>query len=259
MKTTLPIQVTLVLIVLLASCGKECDIMCINGGVETAECSCSCPAGTSGTYCQIIDEDGGPVEPPAGGGPSDPDPTCDILHLGSAWVSQATSQGPAGTHLANEVYWSLPTDCFLTGIGVNVASDDVKMMKLYYRKLEDDCTISSQMSYTLGPDPSLTPEKQFTAPAGHAITGLGLLVENNNVTRMKVYFCELIEAQGGGFVLGPAQSENLGNSNGLELMMTTSSITGVSTATTVLTGLGLRAQNSGIYQIEFRLGRLQAL
>ena len=243
MKTYIVAASVLMTSIALTSCKKEDPTPPQASSVDTP----TDPGGSGGT--------GGT----GGTGGDDPVPTCDILNVGNAWVSQATSQGPAGTHLSNEVYWNLPTDCFLTGIGVNVASDDVKMMKLYYRKLEDNCSFSSQMSHTLGPDTGLPAEQVFTAPYGHAITGLGLLVENNNVTRMKVYFRELIGSSSGGFYLGPSQSQNLGNTNGFELSLTTSMVNGVSTNNTVLTGVGLRGQNSGIYQIEFRLGRLQSL
>jgi hypothetical protein len=157
------------------------------------------------------------------------------------------------------VYWDLPADCFLTGVAVAVSSDDVKMMKLTYRRLNDDCSFSGSMHYTAGSSPTMSAEQSYTVPSGYAITGLGLLVENNNVTRMLIRYRELIPAGGGGFVLGYEQTANRGNNSSLEVSISTSNISSWANSNTVLTGLGLRAQNSGIYQIEMRGGRLQTL
>jgi hypothetical protein len=153
----------------------------------------------------------------------------------------------------------LPTDCFLTGVAVAVASDDVKMMKLTYRRLNDDCTFSSSMQNILGSSPTMSAEQSYTVPSGYAITGLGLLVENNNVTRMLIRYRELIPLGSGGYLLGNELTANRGNTSSLEVLMSTGNVSSWSNSNTVLTGLGLRAQNSGIYQIEMRGGRLQAL
>lgn len=192
--------------------------------------------------CDKTDDDlARPSPDPAG-------PVCSVTNAATIWES------PDGLAYQNEAQYLLPSGYFLTGVGFSCTSTNMNTIMLKGRKLNSDCSISGQQEFRAGDLPDAPLEKQFTAPSGHAITGVGIGVTGTTVTGLRVYYRPLVQQEDGTWRLGSQLTYD--NGGAIQRLSATSQLTEYVASRHVLTGFGAIVQNSAMFQTWARVGKL---
>ncbi|MFZ1664892.1 MAG: hypothetical protein WBO28_09895 [Flavobacteriales bacterium] len=220
------------LAIALASCKKPCEVVCQNGGAVVEDnCSCNCPPGYSGDFCQ-----------------TQIGPTCSLTNAGTIWES------PDGLQYQNEAQYILPEGYFMTGIGFSCTSTNMNTIMVKGRKLNVDCSIGSNVEFRAGDLPDASLEKQFTVPSGYAITGVGVGVSGTTVTGLRVFYRQLVQQADGSWRLGSQLTYD--NGGAIQRLSAASQLGSTYSSQYVLTGFGAIVQASSAYQTWARVGKL---
>ncbi len=161
---------------------------------------------------------------------------------------------------ALEVFHNLPPGYALTGIGLRISNDNVTTMVIEQRFINDNGSLGPRYRTYHGTAPNHQLEVWYAVPEGYLITGLGIRVNNGNVTTLRVYHQKIDESSTtNNIVLDDFRritSVGTAPTHPLEIDFETRLFTSIPHRT-VLTGIGFRCNNDNITTLKAQLGYLQ--
>lgn len=185
-----------------------CNTVCQNDGILTIDCTCACPDGYEGQFCQIEVCD---IECQNNGYVDNSDCSCNCLTgyvgefcetcVGAGTVANRNDfwVSPGAVNYVNDMEVTLPDGYVMTGVGFGL-----NVLMVEGREFNQDGTLGPAYEFRDGDNPSGALLFSYSVPDGHVVTGLGYGISSNQVAyRVVVNHNEILLDDNCDFYLGP--------------------------------------------------------